>query len=112
MIDSKELYNLKYYISEYLVPRFIEFKKIFENKSSPTVPTIYQEEIQYYLGYDYEIELNFNEKQKVWIKILDDIIFSFKYQIEEDCSKNPKETIKKIDRGLKLFAKYFKDLWI
>ncbi len=111
-MDTLKLYNLKIDIAKYLAPRLSEFKEIFANKNSPTIQQVQKEEIQYYLGYDYEVELNFNEKETIWIRILDDIIFAFESYYKEDKSFNSKEIIEKQNRGLKLFAKSFKDLWI
>jgi len=112
MIDTNELYNLKYSICEFVLPRLKEFKEIYIDKRSPTIPTIYREEIEN-SGFNKK-ELNFNESEELWIQILEDIILAFELQInEEKFSELDSGAIKnKTKRGLNLFAKYFQDLWI
>lgn len=50
-----------------------------------------------------------------WEEILDKMIYSFEYIIKKDdlylSVKEERIEMKKADEGLKLFAKYYQDLW-
>jgi len=50
-----------------------------------------------------------NMDSQEWRLILDDMIYAFKYTIEEN--KNYKTDQKRVKRGLKYFAKYYRGLW-
>lgn len=79
-----DCHSLKTYLATIIVPSLEKFK--IETISHP-------------------IDLTSDE----WSKNLDDMIFAFKYYLNED---NRKLTdFKKSQKGLKLFAKYYNDLW-
>ena len=45
-----------------------------------------------------------------WQKLLDDMIFAFAFVIADDFGAKKKDYAR-TDRGLKLFGKYYRDLW-
>lgn len=88
--SNKELWNLNYYISVFILPRL----KAFKTKSS-----------------GYPGCLNSREE---WNKILDDMIFAFEYQISDNFEYNDKLrkiAEKRYKRGMKYFTQYFGALW-
>ena len=46
-----------------------------------------------------------------WNKILDKMIYAFQVIKDDENFIEPKEVQKKVDEGLKLFAKYYQTLW-
>lgn len=95
--DDSDTWNLDMTFAEYALPRIKRYKEIK-------------------IGYPARLK-NMNE----WDKILDQIIEMFEMILNEDKyidytnSKNVQKDIKayekKIDKGLKLFSKYFTNLW-
>jgi hypothetical protein len=87
-----ETWALDSVISEFILPRLKRFKEV--NNGFP-------------------VDLN----EEKWNDILDRIIFSFEWnliynkQCEKLTSKENKIAWKKYNEGMKLFAKYFRDLW-
>lgn len=86
-IKSKELWNLDITIAKFIYPRLVIFRK---------------ENIECYPG---------NLKSyKQWEEILDEMIWTFQaIQTINNCDENEN---KRINKGLKLFAKYFRSLWL
>jgi hypothetical protein len=92
----KELYNLSYYLSKYILVRL----KAFRDHNS-TYPPI----------------LSYNE----WLTTLDEMIWAFEWEVSgeidnPDTSKDGWEVEydikwKKFNKGLELFSKYFRELW-
>ena len=86
-IKMSEIYDLYGTIAEFVLPRL----KLFKEKT-----------ISY--------PLNMTEKE--WDKKLQKMIDAFDLIVKEDMKIYNEKEIKKIEKGLKLFAKYFRDLWI
>ena len=55
----------------------------------------------------------FKGREEDWIKTLDDIIFAFEYEVEASIAEGLSMETVEIKRlhGLKLFARYFDNLW-
>lgn len=89
---DSETWSLDYVISKFIVPRLKRFKEI-NNGFSMSVTS------------------------EEWNKILDKMIFAFEWNCrdqEEEMDYNPKtwkKDLRKHEEGMKLFAKYFRDLW-
>jgi hypothetical protein len=83
--DDRELWSLDYTIAKFALPRLIAFKEI--KYSHPS-----------------RIE------EQEWDVILSDIIRGFKYLIEDEYVGD-KFKEDSIDSGIKLFGKFFSDLW-
>ena len=49
--------------------------------------------------------------EEEWDKILDEMIWAFEYLENEDSYDYKKKDSNRCDRGLKLFGKYFRNLW-
>lgn len=79
-----DIYGLYYTIAQYLVPRLKAFKK--HNFSFPVYLT-----------------------SKEWDKILDKMIKAFELINSDDIGT---EDYANIDKGIKLFAEYYRDLYI
>lgn len=86
--SDKEIRNLDITISKLVLPRLKAFKKF-----KRTQPGIISEE--------------------EWDQVLDDIIYSLDVISNDTFSKTKEEYIDwgKVDDGLELFGKYFRDLW-
>jgi len=93
--SDTELWSLDVCISKFILPRLKRFKTI-----SGGYPA--------------------NLSEKKWQKILDKIIFSFEWNIEENemseeymklSEKKLKRCWEKYNEGIKLFAEYFNALW-
>lgn len=87
--DNSECWNLDITIAKFILPRLKNFQKIT-------------------IGYPSKLK---NEKK--WNKILNKMIISFELILNDDenVKKYKIENRKKIQKGLKLFAKYFTELW-
>jgi len=86
---DEDLWNLDITIAKFILPKLIKFKE---------------------KTFCFPCSLN---DVKEWHKILDKMIYSFsmiKNTFKEDGFYSNEE-IKKIDQGLRLFAKYYHDLW-
>ena len=86
--DDTETWSLFTTISDFIYPRLLAFK-------------------------EYKCDYPINLTPKNWDKILDKMIFAFKfysdeYKREESASS---ETIQKVQEGMDLFVEYFRDLW-
>ena len=91
-VSPDETWNLDISIAKFLVPRLKAFKNMTNG---------------YPMNLSEEYGKNaFNE----WIKILDQMIYAFKL-IENDKMIYSEDQNKKIEKGLDLFRKYFRDLW-
>lgn len=103
-MEQKELYDLKYYISDYLAPRLKEFKTKHDRGEFPTSPDLSTD----------ENKLSIEDSCALWSEILEEIIFPFDYLSEPDKYENMEnEEIKmKMKRGLNSFANYFEKLWV
>ena len=88
-----DLWNLSYHLAEIILKRLEEFKKMKR------------------VGFPCKIS------EEKWEEILDEMIEGFRCQVVErdgDLCSTLEEQVqlqKKVDRGLKLFSKYFQDLW-
>ena len=107
-IERSELYDLKYTISGYVLPRLKAFKEKYENRSAPSVPTFEEEELR--LGR----ELSFKQAEAYWAGILGEMIFPFEYHVDPEKYEHLEydEIRASMKNGLELFAKYFENLWI
>ena len=85
--DSTELWNLDYTVANFIYPRLKAFSK---GQSHPG-----------------------NMTSEEWNKILNNMIYTFEKLADEkyDLDFAPDDEVKKINKGLKLFAKYYKFLW-
>jgi hypothetical protein len=91
-IKKKELWNLDFTLAKYILPRLIEFRK------------------DKYLGYPTAAR-----SYKNWLRIIDEMIWAMDYVLNEDWNKDEipiiMEKEKRCAKGLKLFGKYFRNLW-
>lgn len=83
--DPSETWNLDYTFARFILPRL----KYFRNNLH---------------GYPSDLSM------KKWEKILDKIILSFEIIVNDDLLSDTKN-IKKVQKGLRLFAKYYLNLW-
>jgi hypothetical protein len=83
-IEWLDIYGLYYHLSKHIYPRL----KLFRDNT-----------------FSYPMGLTL----KKWKIILNKMIFAFKAIAKDD---RKEEEYKKIEEGLKLFAKYFTDLWV
>lgn len=86
--DDTETWSLFTTISDFIYPRLIAFK-------------------------EYKCDYPINLTLKNWDEILDKMIFAFKFYSDEYKREKPAsiETIQKVQEGMDLFVKYFRDLW-
>lgn len=86
--DDTETWSLFTTISDFIYPRLIAFK-------------------------EYKCDYPINLTPENWDEILDKMIFAFKFYSDEYKRKKPasNETIQKVQEGMDLFVKYFRDLW-
>lgn len=90
-ITEEELWGLDITLAKYILPRLIKFKEI-NIMGRPT---------------DFD-------SQESWHKVIDKMIYSFQYVLEQnsgvyDVGLKAKED--KYQEGMQLFARYFMDLW-
>ena len=94
-----ELWSLETSLAIWIIPRLIKFKEV-----NMCVPTSVVK----------QCNNNVDKGYIMWNKILDDIIYAFKIlsndKIDLDYKEFKKEKIA-VNKGIKLFAKYHKDLW-
>ncbi len=91
--NDSDTWNLDHTIAEFVLPRIKRFKEIT-------------------ISYPGHLD------KDSWNKILDQMIFSFEAILNEWNLNEPKMTVeerkeydKKVQEGLDLFGKYFRDLW-
>lgn len=86
--SDRETWSLYSGIAKFTLPRLKKFRE---------------------LHFDSLPDLDFNQ----WNKALDDMIFAMQYCVDQDnLSESPtKKDCIRIKRGLRLFGKYFMDLW-
>jgi len=84
---SLDIFNLNHATAKFIVPRL----KLFRERT-----------------YSYPMGLT-PEKWKV---ILDDMIFALEFEINQWDKEYTDKDFKRIQKGFKLFGKYFRDLWI
>jgi hypothetical protein len=83
--DDRDLWSMDYTIAKFVLPRLKKFREVQIGHPA------HMQEIE-------------------WKIALDEMIEAFK-MIELDCCSNDPEYNSKIDRGLYLFYKHFRDLW-
>lgn len=86
-ITTLEVTNLHYHVSQYILPRLKKFKES---------------------TYSYPSSIT----SKEWDSILDKMIYSFEYAIEDNIVQTNSEEYKKYQEGMELFSIYYLDLWI
>lgn len=86
--DDTEIWSLFTTISDFIYPRLIAFK-------------------------EYKCDYPINLTPENWDEILDKMIFAFKFYSDEYKREKPASigTIQKVQEGMDLFVKYFRDLW-
>ena len=90
---DSETWNLDAVIAEFILPRLKRFREVTN-------------------GYSKDFS-NYDE----WYEVLDKMIFSFEwiltyaYSVGDLSNEEYKNSLKKYDEGMKLFAKYFRNLW-
>lgn len=106
LMTKEELYDLKYTLSNFIYPRLKEFKDKVDNKNAPSVPDFLNVE-------HFSKDTSFEEKEKYWSEILDAMIVPFEYHVypENFIHLEFNEINEKVEKGLKLFAEYFTNLW-
>ena len=94
--SDEDTWSLDYTTAKYILPRLKRFKELTNSVPS----SIYQEDIR--------IENQIEE----WKKIIDKMILAFELVIKNgDGDILTDEEYNQIDEGLKLFAKYYLNLW-
>ncbi|MCU7618556.1 hypothetical protein NZ698_15285 [Chryseobacterium sp. PBS4-4] len=101
-----ELYDCKYTLSYLIYPRLKEFKDAVDSKKAPSVPDFSDVDF-------FSKTTSFKEKEKYWSEILSEMIIPFEYHCYPDRfdQLELEDINNKVDKGLKLFAKYFTNLW-
>ena len=98
-----EVWDLKYSISEFIVPRLIEFKLRYERHENKSIPK----------WVNTDPDLSKEELDLEWAGILGQILIPFEYHIKpekyEIFSHSEIESL--ITDGLKLFSEFFIHLW-
>jgi hypothetical protein len=85
--SDDETWSLDYEMSQWIAPRLRRFKEL--NCGFPGGLT-----------------------SEEWDKILDEMIWTFEFYGSDDSFCNPDEELyKRADKGMKLFRKYFRNLW-
>lgn len=102
--SNDELWSLDYTIAKFIYPRLKQFRK-----QNPCVPAIL------YDGDSKKTKSNkskFEQAEREWNKILDEMIKIFKMIIEDDDGTNmlDNKQLKRVQKGLRLFAKHFMSL--
>jgi len=82
--SDSETWSLYYVIAKFVLPRLIRFRDIFA-----CVP------------------MGMTETE--WKNILDTMIYSFTIDVNDECDYT--QDYKRYNEGIKLFAKYYRDLW-
>jgi len=105
-------YSVKYKILDLKYP----LQKIFRGYSDIEVWNLYFHTAKYILPRLIRLYHNFNSyptglTPRQWREILNDMIYSFNYIIEQEKDTTYPVNNKKFTKGLKLFAKYYIDLW-
>lgn len=105
MIED-EIYDLKYVLSDFMYPRLKAFKSKIDNNEAPTLPA-FNDDFP-------DQNITVEERSRFWSQQLEIMIFPFEYHsYPENFEALSAEEIKeKVQKGLEIFAKYFKDLWI
>lgn len=106
-VTKSEIYDLKYHISDYIVPRLIAYREKFEKGESPSSIVFYDEKGN-------EVALSNEESDKRWVGILNEMLFPFEnYNNPSKYEHLHRDLIReKSKKGLELFSKYFDKLWI
>jgi len=79
--------NLEYYIAKYTLPKLKKFQKT-----------------------TYSMPPDMNLEQ--WKEIIGEMIYGLEASANQDWEFNKERDYKRVKKGLKLFGKYFRDLWI
>lgn len=106
MMTKAELYDLKYTLSDFIYPRLKEFKDKVDGKNAPSIPDFPNIE-------HFSKDTPFEEKEKYWSELLGEMIIPFEYHVYPENFEHLelKEVNEKVERGLKIFAEYFINLW-
>lgn len=108
-----EKWDLKYSIAEFIVPRIEAYKNEVENNNIISIPLwIEDHNLPFILDQNKEYsEEEINLINIEWAKILQKILFSFKSLLEPQNEINFEELEKMQKEGMRLFAKYYFNLW-
>ena len=106
MMTKAELHDLKYTLSDFIYPRLKEFKDKVDGKNAPSIPDFPNIE-------HFSKDTPFEEKEKYWSELLSEMIIPFEYHVYPENFEHLelKEVNEKVERGLKIFAEYFINLW-
>ena len=88
-----ECWSLDYHIAKFVLPRLKHFR---DNPNGCPSNLCSEKE-------------DTKKGVKRWVAILDKMIYSFEYAVQQFDEK--KYDMKKVNEGIQLFAKYFFDLW-
>lgn len=83
--DDTVTWNLDIEISNFIVPRLKRFKKLNNGYPGDMTPD-------------------------EWDKIIDEMIFAHEFNIKDDLTAS-KSDLKRFEKGMKLFSKYYRNLW-
>ncbi|AYM99601.1 hypothetical protein [Chryseobacterium sp. 3008163] len=102
-MNNNEIYDLKYTLAEYILPRLEAFKEKVDKNEAPTIP-IFKDDSTFLGDRD-----NIDELSNYWSKRLEEMIFPFEYYVfpEKHDALEFDEINKKFENGMKIFAKYF-----
>ena len=106
-MKKNELYDLKYYISDYIAPRLKDFKTFVDEKRAVSVPELNKAD-------SLSKESTYEEREVLWSNILEKMIFPFDYYSNPDDYQHlDTDNVRlKFKEGMEIFSKYFEDLWI
>ncbi len=101
-MNENELFDLKYHIADFILPRLIAFKNKIDKNEAISIPVFE----------DFN-DLSFEQKELLWSEILEKMIFPFEYLSDPNKFINMDSvTIRQQEKiGLEYFSKYFENLW-
>lgn len=110
-IDRDDMYSLDYKLSEIILPALVKFR----NDNNMSIPLVSNDDVPD--GLKVKDDSTFAETEndiliERWNYIMDEMIFSFSEVKKDDILKLNQEQIKRLDNGLFLFGKYYRNLWI
>lgn len=102
--NPKDIWSLDYSLSEWIVPRL---KMLRETKQGCPFIDGFDE---IYSNPD-ATEDEWEQIYKAWDEIMGKMILAFELVIKDDHGEERLKNEEKIEEGLKLFARYFRNLW-
>jgi len=110
-MENWEKWNLKYAIAEFAVPRLKAYKSEVEKGNNISIPTwIIDKSSTFDQDHEYTDE-EIKKLNEQWIKILEKMIFTFDSLLNPINDMELEELQNRQNEGIKLFGKYYFNLW-